>query len=362
MKIIYICERPYNLLRALLKAVNSTEKPDILITENIKGMEVMCDELKSSKLFNNVYFYDGYRHNTFSHNLKIKKTLAIRKLSDVKYVFSAIYHIIKGFFDYLKSQRISKKITLPEGLILEDYDEIHMTDCTSAVNFYLYHKKYNNLIFVEHGKNALSGEYTKLLDFLKILVKLRIIHGIRGSNRHIKAIEVSENENLTKDTKGKEIREIPFDKLVDDLSAEQGEFIYQLYAKSYKFIFPEASIVDIFLTTTIDGENSKEVHLSLCEVVISDFMSDADVIVIKPHPIDITDYTPITLKDKRCVIMEPCVPAEIFTLSTSVKINTMVHIDSSAEGCYKNINKKITLGYGYLEHKGLYTDIGKTTQ
>jgi len=356
MKILYVCERPYNLYRTLLKAVNSDEKQDILITETTEGMGTMYNELKNSNLFNNVFYYNEYRHNEFTYILKTRNTLAVKKVSDIKYVFFAIFYMIRGFFDYLTSQRKAKKITLPEGLDIETYDEIHITDSTTIINFYLYHRKSKNLIYVEHAKNSLSGEYTKLLNVLVILAKLRIIHGIRGSNRYIKAIEVNENKNLTSDTKGKEIREVPFDNLVSDLTTQQGEFIYQLYAKSYKFDFQETSVVDMFLTTTINGENRKGVHFALCEEVIAEFMSDADSIIIKPHPKDMEDYTSLIEKDKRCIIIPSCVSAEIFTQSTSLKIRKLIHIDSSSADCFKSTKEIITLGYDYIFEKGLITE------
>jgi len=320
-------------------------------------MEVIYDELKKSNLFGNVYFYDGFKHKTFTRNIKGINRFVVEKISDIKDHIVNFFHIFIGFFDYLRSQRKAKKITLPQGLDVDIYDEIHITDCTSTINFYLYHKKRKNLVYVEHAKNSLSGKYFRILDYLIILAKLRIIHGIRGSNRYIKAIEVSENKNLSKDTKGKEIRELSIDKLVGDLSAEQGEFIYQIYAKAYKFNFSKESVIDIFMTTTIDGEKREEVHVSLCEEVIKDYMQGADIIVIKPHPSDHTDYSPLTLIDNRCVIIPPCVSAEIFALSTSIKIRKLINVDTSASGYFKSVEEDITLGYKYLKEKGLaYTD------
>ena len=356
MKILYVCEKPYNLYRTLAKAVNSNDEQDILLTETTKGMEFMFEELKKSKLFGNVYFFDGYRHSIFHPNVKGIDQFTVERISDIKDHIITFFRMFIAFFDYLKSQRKAKKITLPEGLDIEVYDEIHITDCTSTINFFLYHRKQKNLVYVEHGKNALSGNYFKILDLLIILTKLRIIHGIRGSNRYIKAIEVSDKSNLISDTKGKEIRELSIDKLIGDLSLEQGESIYQLYAKTYNFNFPAESTIDMFMTTRISGELRDEIHVALCEEVIGDFMPDADIIVIKPHPADITDYTPITLKDKRCVIIPPYVSAEVFTLSTSLKIRKLINIDSSAVN-FKSVDENITLGYKYLKEKGLsYTD------
>jgi len=357
LKILYVCEWPYNLFRALIKAINSENEQDILITEYIEGMSCICEELKKSKLFGNVYFFDGCKYKIYRRNVKGINKFKVENITDIKDHSINLFYMVIAFFNYLKTQRTAKKITLPEGLDIEKYDEIHITDCTSTINFFLYHRKQKNIIYVEHGKNALAGKYLKILNVLRYLAKLRIIHGIRGSNRYIKAIEVSENKNLISDTKGKEIRELSIDKLVGDLSSEQGEFIYQIYAKAYNFNFDESLIVDMFLTTAIDGETRDAVHLAVCENVMAEYMSDADIIVIKPHPVDKTDYTPLIGKDKRCVIIPPCVSAEVFTLSTSLKVRKLINIDSSAAGYLQTIEENITLGYKYLKDKGFsYTD------
>jgi len=360
VKILYVCERPYNLFRTLLKAVkcfDDNDKPDILITNYTKGMCDMCNELINSKMFDNVYYFDGYKFKTFIRSIKGMNRFAVEKISDIKDHIISFFYLIGGFFNYIKAQQMAKKITLPEGLDLDKYDEISINDLTSTINFYLYRRKNKNLIYVEHGKNALSGKYLKVLNLHKILTKLRIIPGIRGSNQYVKAIEVSKNKNLISDTKGKEIRELSIDKLVNDLTTEQGEFIYQLYAKSYNFNFPETSIIDMFMTTPIDGETSDNIYISVCEEVIKEFMSGSDIILIKPHPDDRTNYTPIINKNKRCTIIPPYISAEIFTLSTSIKIRKLINIDSSASGYFKSVDEDITLGYKYLYEKGFsYTD------
>ena len=349
MKIVYICERPYNLFRTLLKAVNSDDEMDIVISNNIRSMDLIVDELSSCGLFNNVFYFNDLRHKQFSHPLKTYKSKSTNKLKSIKRAIVSAFHVVVGFFDYLKSQRKAKHIKLPKGLDFEDYDEIHITDCTSILNFYLYHKKYENLVYVEHAKDALSGNYAKITDFLQIFVKLRIIYGIRGSCRYIKAIEVNKNENLISDTKNKEIREVPLHSLLQNLSIEQKEFIYQLYAKSYNLNFPNNSIIDVFLTTQIDGESDSRVYVYLCNEVIAQFMADSDYIILKPHPNDNTDYSCILEKYPDVVLVPSCFSAEVFSFSSSLKIRKLINIDTSATSVFNSVEEVITLGPEFAE-------------
>jgi len=353
MKIVYICERPYNLYRTLLKAVNSDDEMDLVISDNTEGMGLMCDDLRKSGLFNNVFFFNELKHKRFSHPLRNVDTFSVKKTSDIKTNIVSLFQIIKSFFDYLKSQRKAKHIRLPEGLDFNKYNEIHMTDCTSILNFYLYHKKFNNLVYVEHAKDALKdtyGEkYPKITDFLSIFVKLRVIYGIRGSCRYIKTIEVNENKDLIKDTEGKEIREIPLDKLVSALSPEQEEFIYQIYAKSYNLNYPCDAIIDIYLTTSHVRGIESNMYFHMCKEIIKDFMSDADFIIIKPHPSDWIDYSEIPVLYKNAVVLPACFSVEIFALSSTLKIRKLINISTSAVEVFKSVEKIINIDDKFIE-------------
>ena len=353
MRVIYICERPYNLFRTLLKAVNSNDEMDIMITDNVKGMELMCDELRHCGLFKNVFFFNELKHKTFDYPLRSHNTFGVKSFADFRYVISCIFSIIKGFFNYLRSQRQAKHIKLPHGLDFTKYDEIHLTDCTSIINFYLYHKKFTNLIYVEHGKDALSGHYPRVTDYLTVFVKLRIIYGVRGSCRYIKAIEVNKNENLIKDTRGKEIREIPLDDLIDVLSSEQKDFIYRIYAKSYNFDFSGNSVIDVFLTTSTIWDVPIDLFIPLCRDMIEQHMLDADYIIIKPHPSDSTDYSEIPKLYPNVVLVPASFSAEIFTFNSSLKIRKLINIISTATNMFKSVDEVITLDRDFIaDYKG----------
>ena len=349
MKIVYVCERSYNLYRTLLKAVNSSDEIDLVITDNVKGMELMYDELRNSGLFNNVYYFNDLTHKTFVHPLKEEATFSIKRFSDIFSVLKSFFLIIIAFFEYLKSQKKAKYITLPEGLNFDKYDEIYITDCTSILNFYLYHKEYKNLIYVEHAKDALRGKYPAITNILGVFVKLRLIYGIRGSCRHIKAIEVNENRGLVSETKNKKIREVPLSSLLTDVTFEQGEFIYQIYAKSYGLNFPRNSTVDMFLTTPIRAETRERVHVHVCKEVIREYMSDSEYIIIKPHPFDKTDYSEILEIYPNVVITPSCFSAEVFALSSSLRIRKLINIDSSAVDAFNSVDEVVTVGYEFVE-------------
>jgi hypothetical protein len=347
MRIVYICERPYNLYRTLLKAVNSDDEMDLVISNNIIGMELMCEELRKSGLFRNVFYFNDLKHKTFSHTINEQAPFAVKSFADFKRVSVSVFYMIAGLFDYFASQRRSRKITLPDGLDFDVYDEIHITDCTSMLNFYVYRKKYNNIVYVEHSKNGIKGTPSILGHFLYVLVKLRLIYGIRGSCRYISAVEVNDGVGLTWEAKGKEIREVPIAKLLDDASLDKREFIYQIYAKSYSLDFPKDSVIDVFLTTYLIDE--LETSVRLCEEVVRQHMSDAEHIVIKPHPSAKADYSGIPSIFPNAVVLPSSFSAEVFALSSSLRIRKLINIDTSSLDAFKSVEEILTLGHDFVE-------------
>jgi hypothetical protein len=330
-----------------LKAVNSDDEIDLVITENVKGMELMCDELRGSGLFNNVFFFDALKHKTFSHFFNWDNPFSVKSFADFIKVIVSVFYMIGGLFDYFVSQRRARKITLPEGLDFDVYDEIHITDCTSILNFYLYGKKYDNIVYVEHSKDGLQGQPPILANFLYVLVKLRLVYGIRGSCRYISAIEVNENYDLTWETKNKVIREIPIASLLDKVSLENREFIYQIYAKSYNFNFPSDSIIDVYLTTFLVDE--LETSVPLCKEVVRQHMSDADYIVIKPHPSGKADYSDIPKLYPNAVVLPSSFSAEVFALSSTLRIRKLINIDTSIIEVFRSVEEVLTLGHEFVE-------------
>lgn len=349
MKIIYVCERPYNTYRTLLHAANSDNEMDLVLTNNIEGMEAMCDELRKSGLFGKVYFFNELKHKTFFHPLKMKNNFSIRKFADIKRVAVLAFRLIGGFVDYIKSQRKARHIKLPDGLDFDKYDEIHITDCNSIMNFYLYYKKYDNLIYVEHAKNALSETYPNITYLISLLTKLRLVYGIRGSYRRIRAIEVNKTEGLHPDTKNKEIREIPLESLVDALSTEQKNFIYQIYAKSFKFDFPSDSIIDLFLTTSNLGPVELNMFVHVCKEVIKNHMYDADYIVIKPHPNDRVDYSELSDIYSNVVLLPSSFSAEMFLLSSTLKVRNFIVYESSSTGAFIPAEKCVLIDAEFID-------------
>lgn len=353
MRYLHICEKPYNLYRTILKVINSNDENDILLTNNSEGMKEMFEEISKSGIFRNSYYYDEQKHDTFTHVLKTQGTFSIKKVSDIGLTIVSIYKMVKGFITYIKSQYRAKYVKLPKGINLCDYDEIYITDCTSIVNFYLYRKKLNNLVYVEHAKNALSGKYPKITNLLNVLVKMRIIYGIRGSCRYIRAIEVSSDKDLVVETKGKEIRVIPVDNLVNNLSHEQREQIFSIYATAYNLKFYDDVVFDMFLTTTIHGRNNEYSYFQLSKQIIKDYLYDAEMIILKPHPLDKIDYSILLSEYSNIVILPSYFSVEILTFNPKLKIRKLVSIDSTANNSFSDVKENIMVGYEYINKYGI---------
>jgi len=335
-----------------MRAINSKDEMDIVLVEDIDGMGIMYNELAKCGLFNNVYFFDDVYYRLFNSYIGFSKFYNIKNNS--KYIKNIVWHVFvmfKKLFEYIKLQHKSKKINLPEKINLYKYDEIYINDCTSTLNFYLYNKKFKNLIHVEHAQKIMEP-MTIIIILLKLLEKLHITYGLRGTCRFIKALEVSDKNNINPYVnKRKEIRIMSNEELLNNLLIKQREYIYKLYAKAYKFDFLDNLNINVYLTSNLDEiynnkKNQNAICLSLCENIINEFKDNVDLFIIKPHPRDLTDYSNI---HENVLIIPSCVSAEVFALNKSLKINKLICINTSSSNAFLSVKEKRILGIEYVK-------------
>jgi|GEM_PF-2893964 len=347
MKKLFICERPYPLYRTLLKSiVPDGEKADMIISNHVEGMDKLYEPLKSSGIFENVFYYDDRLYNEFASDRDAENFMLVNRW------IKGYVVLFKKFLSYLKLQKHAKNIQLPDGLDFSRYDEIYVNDATSTLTFHLFSRKIP-VIWVEHAIDAFRvkqvKKYNQVFYLLKVLDKLNICYALRGCSKYVSAVEVNDKSKLPQYLKGKKIREVSLKGLRLQLSPEQGEKIFRVFCQAFDIDVSQHKIIDILLTDPlyISGytDNEKEQQMRFKQIIDKE-MEGADLILIKPHPRDGTDYTNLV---DNAIIIPPCVSAEIFALSNSLRFRKAVTINSSTLLSITNAQENIRLGLEYLE-------------
>jgi len=349
MRRLFICERPYPLYRTLLRAIDSDDQIDIVLGNQVDGMEQMYNELVESEIFGNVYFFDDATYKEF---VKLTIMEHQQKPQNMFLKLKKLYlPMIRKFFSYLKLQQKAKYIKFPENLDFDSYDDIYVNDCTSSLNFYLYHKK-KEVICVEHARNVFiifntSEVFSNVLEFLD---RLHISYALRGACRYNKAVEVSENsKDIYKPLQKKKIIELPLEDLVGKLSDTQKERIFELYRKAYGIPGVESKVVDVVITQplTVDGYvKNMEKQIEVYQKIIDSYSQDSDLILVKPHPRDFADYAKLNGNIK---IVHPCVSSEILAISQSLKIRNAITISSTSVGAFSSAENTVVLTKDYCK-------------
>jgi hypothetical protein len=111
--------------------------------------------------------------------------------------------------------------------------------------------------------------------------------------------------------------------------------------------FPSDSIIDVYLASYFADE--LKLALPLCNEVIRLHMSDAEHIIIKPHPSSTADYSVIPRSYPNAVVLSSCFSAEIFGLSEALKIRKLIHFGTSAIESFQSVEEIIELGEEFVD-------------
>lgn len=341
MRNLYICERPYPLYRTLIKAMQEFGQHDIFLSNHADGMEKMLQPIRESGIFRNVFFFDDIEYNKFNEYGKVKDYFKFPK---------GFFILVKKFYLYLKLQKSAKELRLPERLDIMAYDDIYVNDAASSMSLYLFSKK-QKFICVEHSKNAFQVKMSIhfLWSLTGILERIGVCYGLHGTSRYVKAIEVSDAKNLISATKRKVIREVNLDKLLNEMSDGAKDQIFGIYEKAYGLHISRGKKAFILLTQPLyaDGLLTDEMaQIRLYHKIIEDYMKDADMIVIKPHPRDQIDYRNFV---PNSIIVDPVISAEILNLSSKLYFEKAVTLFSSSIHSFTNAKNRIILGKDYID-------------
>jgi len=329
-KRLFICERPYPLYRTLIKCISDSQDNDILVSNHVEGMEKMYPILKDANIFKHVFFFDDVMYRKF---------YSYGKVYEFNQFPNGIFILLKKLKMYIELQNKAKNITLPKGLEIEQYDEIYVNDATSTVMFYLCSRK-KKFIWVEHAKNAFQDKLSFALRIcyriMPILEKLGIVYALQGTSKWVEAIEVNNACNLIPLIRKKKIREVNIDKLLENISETDKNYIFELYCKAYHVVLDKTIPFYIIMTSPlfIDGlVCSRKEQIKVYRNLIKREIGTYANVLIKPHPRDDIDYKKAI---PEAIIIEKSLSAEIFNLATDLQLEGVYGIRTSTINAFTN--------------------------
>lgn len=345
MKKLILCERPYMLYKALLKALNETDKTiqyDIVLSNHILEMESLYKPLVESKIFNKVYYYDDKLYQKYIEN---------ENLSDYTRFPQILWNWPKKLRRYFIYQKYAKREKKPIGLDFKKYDEILANDGVSTMNFKLNNEKIY-YITSEHARgnftikiplHILAVWITVLLD------RLNIIMAYSGMSKYVTTIEVDSNKNLVGYIKKKKIRVCNIKEMEEKLSYEKKDKLYQIYAKAYHLPEKFDKEVNLLLTNPLYDDkifSSKKAQIKCYQDAVKEFMDSSMILMVKPHPRDKICYEKVF---SNAIIINKVITSEVLSCCNSLKFNIVLTALSSSIMAFKSANKRIALGGEYLK-------------
>lgn len=344
MKQLIICERPYMLYKAILKAMNTKDEIDIVLSNHMPGLEKMYEPLVESGIFHKVYYFSDDYYQEF-----------IRNESLIDYVrFPAIlWSWPKKLRRYFKYQKEARKAKFPEDLDLHCYDEILANDGVSTMNFILNFEKIPYVVS-EHGRGNFKNKVPLHIIAVHISIlldRMNIMVAYSGCSKYVKEVEVDRiDDELVGYIKKKKLRECRINQLEEKLTLEQKDILYKTYAKAYDLPLEYSGEVDLLLTGPLARDKtvaSEEDQINCYKDAVLQYCNDGNVLMVKPHPRDTVDYADIF---PNALIVNKIVTAEVLSLSQSLKIDKVVTVYSTAISSFRNAKQQIMLGGEFLDN------------
>ncbi len=354
MKQLILCERPFMVYKAILKAMNSDDCIDIVLSNHMPGLEKIYNPLINAHIFNKVFYYDDVLYQDYIKNEKLSEYV---KFPNILWAWP------RKLVKYFRYQKLARKELKPEGLDFHVYDEILANDGVSTMNFKLNFEKIFYVVS-EHGRgnfrlkiplHILAVYITIILDYFNIIV------AYSGSSKYVQAVEVDRNEDLVCYIKNrKKVRECRISALENALTEEKKDIIYRIYAEAFGLPKKFDAEVNLLLTGPLahDGVLASEKDQLNCYYDAVNLNCDmTKKLVIKPHPRDEVDYS---RKFPNAIIVNKVVTSEVLSFCASLKIDKVVTIYSTSISSFQKAKNMVVLGDEFLNGYNRTAQTGKS--
>lgn len=339
--------------KAILKAMNTSDCIDIVLSNHMPGLEKLYKPLVDSNIFHKVFYYNDVLYQDYIKD---------EKLSEYVKFPTILWKWPQKFARYVRYQRLARKEKKPTGLDFRVYDEILANDGVSVMNFMLNFEKIPYVVS-EHGRgnfrnkvplHILAVYISIVLDYLNIAV------AYSASSKYVMAIEVDKNEDLVGYIKKrKKVRECRISELENALTDAGKNKVYQIYAQAFNLPCQFEEEINLLLTGPLahDGILATEQDQLNCYYdIVSKYCDSNKKLLIKPHPRDSVEYTE---RFPDALVIDKIVTSEVLSFCSSLKIDTVITIYSSSVPAFKKARNMVVLGDAVLNSYHRISNAGK---
>ncbi|WP_299127209.1 glycosyltransferase family 52 [uncultured Winogradskyella sp.] len=329
---LFVITSVYHILLSILLIEERKLKNNILvIVEITPDIESLKDSLKQSPWFNDVILLIGR---------KKQKKLA----GKLCYTFNR-KHIVK-----LIDKTNLKLKSLPNQ---NNSFDVYICSPDSAKNYFIYKYKDHNIFMIEDGLKTYVSQSPSF--FKQLYAKLINRPLVNGYDRRIQKVFAtspkelppllkSKSEKLDWKNTFKQLNKVKLNTLATAFSPNK-----QLVTNS---LFPEGKTKSIILTQTLNEDGVIEEESEKINIYTS-FVKQAktDLIYIKPHPRERTDYNTLFAEHKHIIVLPKLFPAELLNMYPNLKFKMAFTAFSTAIDHLEHVEEKISLGHAKFKRK-----------
>lgn len=316
MRDLYICLTHYHLMVSIIKAKNKGNCSDIIICCNLIKDEIFVDRLKRTNVFENVIKYD--------------------------YPYTRLSFIDKIFQKRIVVQQVEKSLDLN----FSKYDKIFIFNEMHYLAWYLQAKRLT-YVLCEDGTNYYKDVHIdkKNISFKrKILALFGVGFKYFGTYKNIEYIEVND-KNLV-NIKKHNVIELNKSSFFCEVSKDIVELLMGLFKMENLSLIDENNSL-LLLTQPLFEQgvcSDKNLILNLYNDILNEY-GNGKQIIIKPHPLEETDYKEFF---KNAIIIDKNFPSELLNYM-DFRVEKIITIYSTALCTLNCAQEKIMLGYDWFQ-------------
>jgi hypothetical protein len=228
--------------------------------------------------------------------------------------------------------------------------DIYICSPDSAKNYFIYKYKNHNKFMIEDGlKTYVTSAPNTLKQIMSYVVNRPLVNGF--DKRITKVFATSPNE-LPKELKVKS-EKLNWKATLASLSQEKLNVLSLAFLPSVNLnedgLFPEEKTKSIIVTQTLNEDGVIELESTKIDIY-KDFVNQAntELIYIKPHPREKTDYNALFKNDERIIVLPKLFPAELLNIHPHLKFKKAFTAFSTAIDHLEHVEEKISLGRDYF--------------
>lgn len=323
MKHLYICNSYYHILVATIKALkNKGINSDLLLTDDNCNMKYddIKEKIEKSHIFENVY---------------------------IEYFPKQLKNCNQNVFGLIKKHLFLSFRKMPKKYIDKNYSKIYLFNDTCIFGR-LINKQRIKYILLEDGTDSFkkNREYmmshNKKKHFLKKILNINEL----GESDNIEYVEVNNKEGVNLNQM---LVECPKDKMFNDLSLDDINILQRIFLNNLDINKINNKTLIITQPLFEDGFlSSREEQIKIYKLIVKENGLKNNQIVFKTHPRETTKYNDYFTDS---VIISDNFPIEMLNFFPNLHFDNIITISSTAIEIFNNCNKKITLGWEWLEEK-----------